>query len=157
MSTQVLSLLFGSQVMLGLVVLTAFYLVWRVTENTREMHKDFIADVRTLTERVLMLKGLQPHHIDPETYMPGGMSREVYEQMKADAPAPAEPVDVASDEKEWRDEMKSDLTEHLAMVRQQNAERDARLKADAQFEQGLSQSADDAAAVTAAVDARMKG
>lgn len=71
----------------------------------------------TLQEKVFMLKGMEPHHLDPKTWMPGGMSREVYEmaQEAFEQPTPPTPTDLSSEAAEHRRRLELDRAEWEAM------------------------------------------
>ena len=54
--------------------------------------------LRHLEEKVLMLKGLHPHLVDEKTFMPGGMSRGVFDEMAELHQANPAPGETVSDE-----------------------------------------------------------
>ena len=78
----------------------------------------FIQRLTMLEERIMMLKGMHPHHVDPKTFMPGGMSREVYDMAQA---APAAPVEIEGEDAEHRRRLEADHKEWLDMAKQPEA------------------------------------
>lgn len=76
------------------------------------------ADLMKILEKVVMLKGLQPHHANPAEYTPGGMSWGSYGEMKK-AQTEEQGKDIGSEEKVSQDEWLQDLVEHQRMLDQE--------------------------------------
>ncbi len=133
----------GSFVLLGVTILSSFALVAFLVMRSQIM-------VEKLFNHVMMLKGLHPHHVAPETWMPGGMSHPVYQEMKTHtvpAEEPKEPVvsDVGSDARAYHEEQKQDAVEFMAALRattnQKQGHTERQPGAHSEFEAALSQAA----------------
>ena len=88
-------------------------------------------ETRQLTARVAMLAGLHPHHAAPDTFLPGGVSKEVAAAAEAATPR-VEPVEGYAQDGVEEDE-KQDAREFVEMLRVKAAQN----RAAKEYEQGL--------------------
>lgn len=81
----------------------------------------------TVTAKVMMLKGLHPHHAASSEFTPSGMSWDTYKEMEAkqgQAPeAPTQGQDVGSDEQVAKQGWLQDMREYEQMLKQEEAYR----------------------------------
>lgn len=92
--------------------------VERMSAALERAHKLYAADVRQLLERVLMLKGMHPHHAAPESFTPAGHSWQVHEELKG---LPVEAPDMGSDDVVAERELAQDLREWAEEERREMA------------------------------------
>jgi hypothetical protein len=78
----------------------------------------FLVRVGALEERFLIHAGVHPHHIDPKKWMPGGMSREVWELAQKAEKVPASPTEIEADGDEYRRRLEQDRLEWEAIGKQ---------------------------------------
>lgn len=92
-----------SELLVTAVALTAavcavVYLAKFYATEMRLGNERALSELRAVTQRLLVLQGLNPHVVDPKTFGPTGMSREAEEAQAAQAAAEREAV--SSDEEE---------------------------------------------------------
>jgi len=86
----------------------------------RLSHRESV-DMRNILEKVVLLKGLAPHFVDPKTFTPGGHSWDVYNEMKAQQVQEQRTQGASLEEASNEQGAMQDLAEYHRMLAQERA------------------------------------
>ena len=98
-----------------------YYLFSRTLKDNYLVYSTALTEMRAITQRVLVLRGLNPHVVDPEAFGPTGMARADEEKMATDAVVAQNAVVSAEDEalREAEEQFFAVREANLAGVQQQ--------------------------------------